>query len=86
MNLEQCIEQLNSLINDRKSFISDDEINNEVFNKDIKAIEYILAYATNIKGKLDHAYNVVTCFKENHIICFDDDLWKLVKKLEKILH
>lgn len=42
MTEEEMFEQLNSLIIDRKSFITDDKESNEVFEKDIKALETII--------------------------------------------
>ena len=42
MSEEEMILQINSLIEDRKSFITEDEETSEVFKKDVAALEMIL--------------------------------------------
>ena len=35
--------------------------------------------------KVKHIYNILNCYKENHIICFDKDLWGLYQRMDKEL-
>lgn len=42
MSEEEMISQINDLIEDRKSFITEDEETSEVFKKDVAALEMIL--------------------------------------------
>lgn len=35
--------------------------------------------------KIKKAIRIIDKFKERFIICFDKDLWKFVKSLEKVL-
>ncbi len=35
--------------------------------------------------KIKHVYNMLTKYKENHIICFNEDLWGLYQRMNKDL-
>ena len=35
--------------------------------------------------KIKHVYNMLNKYKENHIICFDKDLWGVYKRMNKEL-
>ncbi len=35
--------------------------------------------------KIKHIYNMLNKYKENHIICFDKDLWGLYQRMNKEL-
>ena len=35
--------------------------------------------------KVKHIYNMLNRYKENHIICFNEDLWNLYKRMDKEL-
>ncbi len=39
----------------------------------------------DILKKTEHVYNILNKYKENHIICFDKDLWGLYKRMDKEL-
>ena len=79
------LDQLNSLIADRRSFITNDKETSKVFEKDIKALEQIINDYKIIKAANSKALRIIDKFKETYIICFDKDLWGFVKRLEKCL-
>ena len=85
MNEKEMLDQLNSLINDRKSFITNDKETSEVFEKDVMALEQIINDYKTIKAANLKALRIIDKFKEMYIICFDKDLWGFVKRLEKCL-
>lgn len=79
------LSQIKDLINDRKSFISDDEETSEIFKRDVNALEQILNNYENYKKVILNSTRIIDKFKETYIICFDDPLWRFVKRLEKCL-
>lgn len=85
MNEIEMFEQLNSLIDDRKSFITNDKETSKIFEKDVKALEQIINNYKTIKTANLKALHIIDKFKEMYIICFDKDLWGFVKRLEKSL-
>lgn len=85
MSEEEMLSQIKDLINDRKSFISDDEETSEIFKKDINALEQILNNYENYKKIILNSTRIIDKFKGTYIICFDDPLWRFVKRLEKCL-
>lgn len=44
MNTSEVVVQLEDLINDRKSFLSDDKESNEIYLKDIQALQIAIYY------------------------------------------
>lgn len=85
MTEKEMINQINSLIEDRKSFITDDKETSEVFEKDIEALEMILTKYNELSDRIVKASRKIDKFKETYIICFDKPLWDFVKRLEKCL-
>ena len=85
MSEEEMLSQIKDLINDRKSFISDDEETSEIFKRDVNALEQILNNYENYKKIILNSTRIIDKFKETYIICFDDPLWRFVKRLEKCL-
>jgi len=53
MTDNEMLEQLKSLINDRRSFLTNDSETNEVFIKDIVALELIISKYKELKLKLE---------------------------------
>ena len=53
MTDNEMLEQLKSVIDDRKSFLSNDSELNEVFIKDIVALELIISKYKELKLKLE---------------------------------
>ena len=53
MTEQEMLEQLKSVIDDRKSFLSNDSELNEVFIKDIVALELIISKYKELKLKLE---------------------------------
>lgn len=85
MTEKEMINQINSLIEDRKSFITDDKETSEVFEKDVEALEMILNKYNKLSDRIVKASRKIDKFKETYIICFDKLLWDFVKRLEKCL-
>ena len=85
MTEKEMINQINSLIEDRKSFITDDKETSEVFEKDVEALEMILNKYNELSDRIVKASRTIDKFKETYIICFDKPLWDFVKRLEKCL-
>ena len=85
MTDKEMIQQIKDLINDRKSFITDDNETSEVFKKDIEALEMILNKYNELLDRIIKASRKIDKFKETYIICFDKPLWDFVKRLEKCL-
>lgn len=85
MTEKEMINQINSLIEDRKSFITDDKETSEVFEKDVEALEMILNKYNELSDRIVKASRKIDKFKETYIICFDKPLWDFVKRLEKCL-
>lgn len=85
MTEKEMINQINSLIEDRKSFITDDKETSEVFEKDVEALEMILNKYNELSDRIVKACRKIDKFKETYIICFDKPLWNFVKRLEKCL-
>lgn len=85
MTEKEMINQINSLIEDRKSFITDDKETSEVFEKDVEALEMILNKYNELSDRIVKASRKIDKFKETYIICFDKPLWNFVKRLEKCL-
>ncbi len=79
------LDQLNSLIADRRSFITNDKETSKVFEKDVEALEQIINDYKIIKAANSKALRIIDKFKEKYIICFDKDLWGFVKRLSKSL-
>lgn len=78
MNKEKALEQLYSLINDRRSFISDDKEASELFEKDIEAIKFLIEENKKYKEVIDKALNnidlVIELIKQQPT---EDDSWIL---------
>ena len=85
MTEKEMINQINSLIEDRKSFITDDKETSGVFEKDVEALEMILNKYNELSDRIVKASRKIDKFKETYIICFDKPLWDFVKRLEKCL-
>lgn len=85
MTEKEMINQINSLIEDRKSFITNDKETSEVFEKDVEALEMILNKYNELSDRIVKASRKIDKFKETYIICFDKPLWDFVKRLEKCL-
>lgn len=85
MTEKEIINQINSLIEDRKSFITDDKETSEVFEKDVEALEMMLNKYNDLSDRIVKASRKIDKFKETYIICFDKPLWDFVKRLEKCL-
>lgn len=85
MTEKEMLNQLNSLIDDRKSFITNDKETSKIFEKDVKALEQIINDYKIIKTANSKALRIIDKFKEMYIICFDKDLWGFIKRLSKCL-
>lgn len=81
----EMINQINSLIEDRKSFITDDKETSEIFEKDVEALKMILNKYNELSDRIIKTSRKIDKFKETYIICFDKPLWDFVKRLEKCL-
>ena len=57
---------------------------NELQQKD-KEIERLKEEVENYKKVILNSTRIIDKFKETYIICFDDPLWRFVKRLEKCL-
>lgn len=53
MNEKEMLDQLNSLIEDRKSFLTDNNEMNEVFINDIVALNLIISKYKELKSKYE---------------------------------
>ena len=69
MTEKEMLDQLNSLINDRKSFITDNNEMNEVFINDIVALNLIISKYKELKSK----YEKKRLDYENFMCCYGDD-------------
>lgn len=45
----------------------------------------LLNHITDLESRIKKSCNIIQRFKEKFIICFDKDIWGLVKRLEKAL-
>ena len=86
MNEKEMLNQLNDLLDDRKCFFINDNEASEIFKKDVKALELIINNYKKTKEANEKALRIIDKFKEKYIICFDNDLWGFVKRLEKCLN
>ena len=57
----------------------------EPLNKIDKEIEKLKEEVENYKKVILNSTRIIDKFKETYIICFDDPLWRFVKRLEKCL-
>ena len=68
MSEEECLDRLNDLILDRRSFLINekDSSYNEVFKKDIEALEFAIDFIENVKDYIeDEKETIIRLIEEN---------------------
>lgn len=74
MELEEAKEQLKDLINDRKSFLSGDAEHDEIYLKDIEALEIAIAELHAIQNLLDEKNDEIDRLQKENEELKDIDL------------
>jgi len=81
MTREKAIEQLKSLLDDRKSFLTGDKENDEVFLKDIEALEFIIKENKEMNMNKDDSIDAMRyCVKQKQI----DEMYEYTKDYGRI--
>ena len=65
MKLEEAIEQLKSLQDDRKSFIEDETEHNSIFMQDYEAIDTVLNYIEHLQKENEELRKEIEWLKED---------------------
>lgn len=80
-------EQLNDLINDRRSFITDDKETSQIFENDIKAIKYLIEenkkykeVFNKVKDRLEYIIDYLE--KKDMFHNYESELLDMLKEVE----
>ena len=87
MNKEEALKQLNDLINDRRSFITDDKETSQIFENDIKAIKYLIEenkkykeVFNKVKDRLEYIIDYLE--KKDMLHNYESELLDMLKEVE----
>ena len=83
--LEEKMEKIDKQAKVIQWYEKENRHNQEIIIKDIKELEKLKEEVENYKKVILNSTRIIDKFKETYIICFDDPLWRFVKRLEKCL-